>query len=86
MDELPTQPLSAVPAGRRARVVALAGGQGLRSRLLGMGLTVGSELRVLRGGTAGPTLVALGETRLAIGRGMADRILVSAGFEPAGGP
>jgi len=84
MGKLPTQPLSAVPAGRRVRVVALASGRGLQSRLVSMGLTIGSELRILRGGAAGPTLVALGETRLAIGRGMAERIIVSARGELAG--
>ncbi|MGB2822683.1 MAG: FeoA family protein [Phycisphaerae bacterium] len=79
MDESSAQPLSRVPVGRKAIVVALAGGGGLQNRLISMGLKTGCEVRVIRGGagTWGPILVALGEARLAIGRGMADRIMVS---------
>ncbi|HUT01008.1 MAG TPA: FeoA family protein [Phycisphaerae bacterium] len=79
MNESSAQPLSRVPIGQTATVVALEGGQGFQSRLISMGLTVGSEVRVIRGGAGawGPTLIALGQARLAIGRGMADKILVS---------
>jgi ferrous iron transport protein A len=80
MDHAPAQPLSRVPPGGRATIVALGGGRGFQSRLISMGLKVGAEVRVIRGGmgTWGPTLIALGQGRLAIGRGMADRIMVSA--------
>ena len=78
MNELSAQPLSCVPPGEEATIEALAGGRGLQSRLISMGLKVGSKVRVIRGGagTWGPILVALGQVRLAIGRGMADRIVV----------
>ena len=50
----------------------------MQHRLLSMGLNVGAEIEVLRtpGGSTGPTLVSVGGTRLAVGRGMADRIAV----------
>lgn len=43
-----------------------------------MGLQVGHRLRVMRGcgGLFGSALVAVGETRLVIGHGMARKILV----------
>jgi len=65
-------------SGEEATIMALAGGRGLQSRLISMGLKVGSQVRVVRGGagTWGPILIALGQARLAIGRGMADRIMV----------
>ena len=60
-------------------MVALAGGREFQHRLVSMGLNVGREVKVIRGskGVGGPTLIALGQTRLAIGRGMAERIMVS---------
>lgn len=73
-----TQPLSALRSGQSATIVSLAGGRGMQHRLIGMGLHVGTRIEVLRGtiDANGPTLVAAGETRLAIGHGMTNRILV----------
>jgi ferrous iron transport protein A len=77
------RPLSELRAGTRGRVVALAGGRHFQLRLVNMGMGVGSEIEVLHGGSGvGPTLVAVGETRLALGHGMADKVLVCA--EPDG--
>lgn len=72
------QPLSALRSGQSATIVGLAGGRGIQHRLISMGLHVGTRIEVLRGTihAGGPTLVAAGETRLAIGHGMTDRILV----------
>ena len=70
--------LTDLPVGASASVVRLAGGHGMQGRLASMGLHVGSQVRLLhapRG--SGPALVGIGQTRLAIGRGMAERILVS---------
>lgn len=81
MNRSSIRPLSHLPAGTEARVVALEGGRGLQSRLVSMGLNVGCDVRVVRSGRAsrGPTLIALGQMRLAIGHGMAERIMVSTG-------
>ena len=78
METTTDRALSRIPVGRTATVSALAGGREFQSRLVSMGLKVGSRIRVIRSGNGGngPTLVALGETRLAIGRGMADKIRV----------
>ena len=72
-------PLTAAPTDAPLRVVSIQGGRGFQHRLIGMGLKVGSVLTVLHaaGGGVGPTLVAVGDTRLAIGHGMAQRILVA---------
>ena len=79
MDDSSVGPLSRVPAGRKAVVVALAGGRGFTGRLVRMGVSVGSEVEVIRSSNdrGGPTLIAKGEMRLAIGRGMAEKIIVT---------
>jgi ferrous iron transport protein A len=45
-------------------------------RLADMGLALGSEAVMLRGSGEGPVLVAVGDARIAIGRGMASRVMV----------
>jgi ferrous iron transport protein A len=72
------QLLSALRSGQSATIVGLTGGRGMQRRLISMGLHVGTQIEVLRGtiDSGGPTLVAAGETRLAIGHGMTNRILV----------
>jgi Fe2+ transport system protein FeoA len=44
-----------------------------------MGVVPGAVLEILRQNGRGPVLIALGESRLALGRGIAEKILV----EPA---
>jgi len=83
MNDPRVRPLSRVPPGRSATVVALAGGRAFQSRLVSMGLNVGCGVTVIRSSnpSGGPTLIAMGGTRLAIGYGMAEKIMVSMGPE-----
>jgi len=62
--------------GARVRVVALQGGAGLDKRMTEMGLNVGAEL-VVRQRQGGGVVVMRGETRFALGGGMAHRIMVA---------
>lgn len=50
----------------------------LQGRLMGMGLFVGTRFRLLRGGKSStePLLLAIGETRIALGPDIARTILV----------
>ncbi|MBN2329414.1 MAG: ferrous iron transport protein A [Candidatus Omnitrophica bacterium] len=68
-------PLSLVETGRSVRLAFINGGRELRSRLADMGLVPGMELRVIRN-TGGPFIIAVKNSRLALGRGMAQKILV----------
>jgi len=68
--------LSAVHGGESARIRQLAGGQLLMSRLAPLGFIPGARLRVLQNLGRGPLLVAVYDTRVALGRGEADKILV----------
>ena len=68
-------PLAMAQEGERVRICLLRGGKGLEMRLTSLGLNVGSELIVSQ--RQGANLVVLrGETRLALGAGMAQKIMV----------
>ncbi|MBW2545184.1 MAG: ferrous iron transport protein A [Deltaproteobacteria bacterium] len=69
-------PLTAVPAGKKVRIVSLAGGRGMCARLTSMGLVPGSEIEIVKSGDPGPFIVTAGNCRLAIGTGMAAKIMV----------
>ncbi|MEA3375755.1 MAG: ferrous iron transport protein A [Chloroflexota bacterium] len=63
--------------GEDVRIVAIRGGQRVRRRLADLGLTSGTTLRVIQSRSWGPLIVAFrGDARLALGRGMAHKILV----------
>jgi ferrous iron transport protein A len=69
-------PLMMASAGARVRVVALRGGAGLDKRMTEMGLNIGAEL-VVRQHQGGGVVVMRGETRFALGGGMAHKIMVA---------
>ena len=68
--------LSATEPGIEVTVTDIMGGRGVRSRLYSMGLVPGTKLTVLKGKGGGPVMVAVKDSRLAIGRGMAQKITV----------
>jgi len=69
-------PLMMADDGARVRVVGLMGGTGLARRMTEMGLNVGAEL-VVRQRQGGGLVVMRGETRFALGGGMAHKIMVA---------
>lgn len=83
--EVSARSLVSVEPGRKGRVLALTGGREFQAKLVSMGFNVGSEVTVLKTGVGGSgLLVAAGDTRLAIGNGIAERIVVA--VEPNDGP
>jgi len=74
------RPLCDVEGGRQVAIVALRGGPGMQRRAAGMGLHIGCEVTVMqhggRPGGGGAVAIRCGETRLALGHGMACKILV----------
>lgn len=73
--------LAALPTGRCGTIARLSGGTAFVGRLAGMGITVGADIRVLQNTGRGPLLIRVRETRLAIGRGEALRVLIRASEE-----
>jgi Fe2+ transport system protein FeoA len=68
--------LSMAAPGEEVYLVAVRGGWGIRRRLADMGLNPGERLRVIQSDRSGPLLVAVRGFRLALGRGMAHKIIV----------
>ena len=77
MEQPQIMPLAMAFPGQKVRDVSIMAGRGLRQRLVGMGLREGSEIEVIKPGGPGPFLIGVKETRLAIGRGIAYKILVN---------
>lgn len=69
-------PLSMVAAGKKVKLLTVNAGRGLKARLANMGLVPGVELEVISNSRRGPFIVAMKETRLLLGRGMAHKIEV----------
>jgi len=69
-------PLSFLGEGTRARIVRITGGSGALAKLTAIGLLPGREVKVVRNQMTGPMIVAVGDTQLALGRGLATKILV----------
>lgn len=72
----PTMPLPMAAPGERLKVVQIRGGDQNRKNLNAMGITVGSELQVISS-NGGPMVVAVKGTRVALGRGAAQKVMVS---------
>ncbi|MCU0832898.1 MAG: ferrous iron transport protein A [Chromatiaceae bacterium] len=68
-------PMADLPVGAAARITQIRGGRELARRLLGLGLRVGSEVRVLHH-RGGGLVVSSGEARVALGGGVVDKLWV----------
>jgi len=68
--------LSSLRTGDTAVVAGFDAGRGLRRRLLAMGLVPGESIRVVRAESSGPVIIAVKESRVMLGRGMAGKISV----------
>ncbi len=69
-------PLSELNTGEIGEIVLIRGGRGLIQRLYDMGLTPGTEIKVLRQAPFGPIEILLRGYHLSLGRGVTDRIWV----------
>jgi ferrous iron transport protein A len=66
--------LDEIEVGRKVRIVKILGGYGLVRRLVSLGLTIGVELLIIN--NQGPIIIKLGDSNIAIGRGIARKVLV----------
>ncbi len=72
-------PLAKVKEGAEVSVVRLEAGCGMTQRVLAMGILPGAILRVLRNEYKGQMIILVAGTKLVLGRGMADKIIVKYG-------
>lgn len=76
---VPTLPLPLLGANQTGRVAGIVqAGRGMTQKLVAMGILPGVQITVLSTQN-GPIMLRIGEGRFAIGRGLAQRILVQPG-------
>ncbi len=76
-NEMSKIPLTDMDAGMKGKVVELQGGHGLCARLNAMGIRPGARITKISGQIMrGPIIVRIGTTQIALGFGMASRVLV----------
>lgn len=68
--------LSAVKRGEKARLVRVNAGRGLNSRLAVLGFVPDVEITVVSNGHPGPFVVLVKDVKMALGRGVAHKIIV----------
>jgi ferrous iron transport protein A len=68
-------PMADLPVGAAARITHIRGGRELSRRLLGLGLRVGSQVRVLHH-RGGGLVVSSGDARVALGGGIVEKLMV----------
>jgi Fe2+ transport system protein FeoA len=71
------KPLSLIKPGKNVRLVSITGGRFLQSRMMSMGLMQGTLIEVVKNRGDGPVIVSVKGSRLVLGRGMAQKILVN---------
>ncbi len=73
----PLMPLSMAKSGEVVVMRDMTGGRNVRTRLASMGLRSGDSLEIINNNGQGRLIVGHGSTRLALGRGIAQKIMVS---------
>ncbi|MCX5806378.1 MAG: ferrous iron transport protein B [Proteobacteria bacterium] len=68
--------ITSLEEGEEGIVYSLTGGKGLVSRFAGMGIVPGTRIKILRN-TGSLIIVLASDTRIALGKGQADKILVA---------
>ena len=76
MTDKATVPLSMLQAGEKVTLATIDAGDDLRSRLAAMGMVPNTEILIVSNSRPGPFVVNVKGTRIAIGRGMAHKVIV----------
>jgi ferrous iron transport protein A len=69
-------PLTSAPTGKPLVLVGIEGGKRFNRRLVELGLTPGIHLRIMQD-SGGPLILAVRDSRIALGRGMAEKLTVT---------
>jgi ferrous iron transport protein A len=69
--------LNKLKTGETAVIHSLEGGHTFRSRLAALGFTPGAEIKMVQNTGHGPMIVTLRDTRIALGRGEASKVLIT---------
>jgi len=64
-------------AGRKGKIVEISGGAALQHRMMGMGIYPGKEImKYSHFGLRGPVMIKLGRSVIALGHGMAAKVIL----------
>lgn len=69
-------PLNKAKSGEKLLVKAVDAGQQMQLRISSMGLKIGDTIEMVSSQMGGQVVIALGDTRLVVGKGMSEKILV----------
>jgi Fe2+ transport system protein FeoA len=81
MEQENVKPLSTIQSGETVKLARVEAGRDLNSRLASMGLLPNVEITVVKNGHPGPFVISVKGSRMMLGRGMADKIMVSCDYE-----
>ncbi|HOV09377.1 MAG: FeoA domain protein [Spirochaetes bacterium ADurb.Bin218] len=68
--------LTDMKAGTCARINFIDAGKKAREKLISMGLVPGKEIEVISSSGHGPVVVKVDDTRIALGHGLADKVII----------
>lgn len=77
MEQSKVIPLSTIKSGSTVKLTNVQAGRGLTVRLAAMGLLPNAEITVVNNGHPGPFVISVKGSKMMLGRGMADKIMVS---------
>ena len=75
--DIMVQALNKLSKGEKFSVVTLVGGCQAQEQLVSRGVYAGTSGEVLEGGSSGPMLIKIGHSRLALGQGLANKVIVA---------
>ena len=81
-DRSPLVPLHKAKKGEKLIVKELEAGKNMQLRISSMGLKIGDLIEIVSSGFGGQVVIATGENRMVLGKGMAEKIMVQL-FDPA---
>jgi ferrous iron transport protein A len=70
-----SMPLNFIGIGKSAEINSVQGGESLTKKIMEMGMNTGAIIKIIKN-DSGPLIIKVGETRLVLGRGMAQKVMV----------
>ena len=76
MEQKAIQSLSEIRSGQKVKLIRIEAGRGLINRLVSMGFFPNVEITVIKNSHPGPFVVSVKGSKIMLGRGMANKIMV----------
>lgn len=76
MNETAEIPLLNIKTGQKVKLIRVDAGEGLKSRLAALGMVPNVQITIINKGRPGPFVVSFKGSRIALGSGMTEKIMV----------